>query len=358
MIADEPQAVFRVIDHSLRWLQKKSHAPRKVGDSSSLLIQQRLDAIPAELLSQRAIECKQYARALFHLEPHILRQKEEFGDDTHNVQHALDSLQNIYAEIDEPDGLEGVSANLKVIDLNQQILSHRKAGRWSRAQTWCEVQLAEDPADVDVQLDLLTCLKESGQHGEHYRCLSLIALECFVLTFLDVLLNCVSGMTVNSATVNKIAPFAVEAAWATGRWDTLQRYLDSSNSSSHLEEFNLGIGSALLALRDGQTNSFARQIEELKERTASSMSLSVTASLQAAHDSMLKCHVLADLDIIAGNPDRKTEDQQQIMTMLNRRLEVLGAYTSDKQYVLGIRRAAMQLMRYVWLNSFPTLPTH
>lgn len=158
---------MRVIDHCLRWLQlKKSFAPRKSDEANTLLIQQRLDAIPAELLSQRAIECKQFARALFHLEPHILRQKEKLGDETDSVQQALDSLQHVYTQIDEPDGLEGVSANLKVIDLNQQILSHRKAGRWSRAQTWCEVQLAEDPTNVEVQLDLLTCLKESGQYGE------------------------------------------------------------------------------------------------------------------------------------------------------------------------------------------------
>lgn len=154
----------------MRWLQLKKSAPRKGDEDNIALIQQRLDAIPPELLSQRAIDCKQFARALFHLEPHILRQKEEQGGNADSIQQALDALQHVYAEIDEPDGLEGVSANLKVIDLNQQVLSHRKAGRWSRAQTWCEVQLAEDPTNVDVQLDLLTCLKESGQHGKKSIC--------------------------------------------------------------------------------------------------------------------------------------------------------------------------------------------
>lgn len=153
----------------MRWLQvKKSSAPRKGDEANITLIQHRLDAIPPELLSQRAIDCKQFARALFHLEPHILRQKEELGDEADSVQQALDSIQNVYTQIEEPDGLEGVSANLKVIDLNQQILSHRKAGRWSRAQAWCEVQLAEEPDNIDVQLDLLKCLKESGQYGNYH----------------------------------------------------------------------------------------------------------------------------------------------------------------------------------------------
>lgn len=163
---------------------------------------------------------------------------------------------------------------------------------------------------------------------------------------LDVLLNHISGMNTDGSTINKIAPFAVEASWATGRWETLQKYLESYNAGSHQDEFNLGIGSVLLALKDGRTESFVNQIREWKEKIGSSMSLSTTASLQAAHDSMLRCHVLADLEIIAG--ERKNEDEdQQVMTILNRRLEVIGAYVSDKQYVLGIRRAAMELMRYV-----------
>lgn len=168
----------------MRWLQvKKSLAARKTDDTSITLIQQKLDEIPPELLSKRAIECKQFARALFHLEPHILRQREELGDGADGVQHALDSIQHVYTQIDEPDGLEGVSVNLKVIDINQQILSHRKAGRWSRAQAWCEVQLAENPHNVDVQLDLLTCLKESGQYGKSF----LVTLLCsWLLTLCEM----------------------------------------------------------------------------------------------------------------------------------------------------------------------------
>lgn len=154
-------------------------------------------------------------------------------------------------------------------------------------------------------------------------------------------------MNVSGATINKIAPFAVEAAWATGRWDALQKYFNAYNAGAHFEEFNLGVGSALLALKDGQTESFISQVQDLKKITASSMSLSATASLQAAHDAMLKCHVLIDLDIIAGDHKKEVGDQQEVMTLLNRRLEVLGAYVNDKQYVLGIRRAAMELMRYV-----------
>ena len=70
------------------------------------------------------------------------------------------------SNVDEPDGLDGISAHLQVLDLNQQILSHRKAGRWTAVQNWYEIKLAKEPANTDAQIDLLHCLKQAGQHGK------------------------------------------------------------------------------------------------------------------------------------------------------------------------------------------------
>lgn len=75
-------------------------------------------------------------------------------------------LQHIYTQIDEPDGIEGISTKLPVLNVDQQILEHRKAGRWTAAQSWYELLLNEKPDDLDTQINLLTCLKESGQHGK------------------------------------------------------------------------------------------------------------------------------------------------------------------------------------------------
>ena len=85
----------------------------------------------------------------------------------------------------------------------------------------------------------------------------------------------------------------------------------------------------------------------LRERVGSSMTFSATASLSTCHEPMLKCHVLTDLELIAGINNDGTQHLQETLKTLNRRLEVLGSYVSDKQYILGIRRAAMEVMRYV-----------
>jgi serine/threonine-protein kinase ATR len=157
-------------------------------------------------------------------------------------------------------------------------------------------------------------------------------------------------MTVN--TVNRIAPFAVEAAWATGRWQTLEKYLRLYNAGDVSEIFDLGVGQALLSLKDGNIGKFKEHIQMLRDKVAASMTYSTTSSLRASHDAMLKCHVLSDLEMIANENLKGDGDQQAVLTALDRRLEVLGAYVSDKQYLLGIRRAAMELMRYVGLPFF------
>ena len=123
-----------------------------------------IDTIPAEIMSQRAIECKSYSRALFYWEQHI-RKVRDYHPESQEPE-LLERLQEIYTQIDEPDGIEGISAHLHVLDVDQQVLAHRKAGRWTAAQSWYEIQLAEQPDNLDVQMNLLTCLKESGQHGK------------------------------------------------------------------------------------------------------------------------------------------------------------------------------------------------
>ncbi|KAL2883978.1 serine/threonine-protein kinase M1 [Colletotrichum sp. CLE4] len=316
------EAVFRALDYASRWLQEKD-ARRKNDDDLPAIarVQELLNTIPPVLISQRAMDCREYPRALFHLEQHA-QQMEVENSDPRQKTLLLEQLQDIYTQIDEPDGLEGISAHLHVLDINQQILSHKKAGRYTAAQTWYEIKLAEEPDNVDVQIDLLNCLKQSGQH--------------------DVLLNYVE-------------------AWATRRWDTLNKYTSRFHGSP-LEDFNVSIAKLFNALqqRGGGSDTFPEMLQSMREKIASAMTHAATSSLQACHDLRLRCHVLADLEIIAGTQVSEGDAHQEVLTMLNRRLEVLGAYVGDKQYLLGIRRAAMELSRpkfsdldisSLWLSS-------
>jgi serine/threonine-protein kinase ATR len=147
-------------------------------------------------------------------------------------------------------------------------------------------------------------------------------------------------------TVSNLLLFATEASWATGRWAALEKYTSLVQKAPG-EDFNVSIGRSLLALHKKNTDLFTSSIQSLREQIACSLSTSTTSSIAACHDNMLRLHVLTELEMIAGTAKDSSTERTNILETLNRRLEVIGAYLNDKQYLLGIRRAAMQLSRYV-----------
>ncbi|KAG5944560.1 hypothetical protein E4U60_005826 [Claviceps pazoutovae] len=331
--------VFRCVDYAMRWIQAKRAVEKQSAESKQSIarVQSLLDRIPAELISQRATDCNEYARALFHLEHHA-QKLEQQNQEPEDRNLLLERLQNIYANIDEPDGLEGISSQLQALDINQQILSHKKAGRWSAAQTWYEMQLAESPGRTDVRVDLLYCLKQAGQH--------------------DMLFNHVEGLQPDASTDSRVIPFAVEAAWTTNRWDSLAKFLVRYQGDI-FQDFNMSLASLFNSLhRRSSPDTFEKIVRGMQDKIASSMTASVTVSLHAAHDLLLKCHLLTDLEaIVSSDGDR---DRQRTMTLLDGRLEMIGGRFGDKQYLLGVRRAAMELSRpkftdldisRLWLSS-------
>ena len=140
-------------------------------------------------------------------------------------------------------------------------------------------------------------------------------------------------------------PFATEASWMTGKWDKLAQFLANVKAEDY-GDFNVGIGSALVALHRKDRGGFLKIIDRLRSSTARSMSMVSTSSLQACHDTMLKFHILTEIELMSGMKDNRIE-RPAMHASLNRRLDVLGTFSSDKQYLLGIRRAVMQLSRYL-----------
>ena len=179
--------MFEVLDYLSRWMHEKRkevagiRSPgTRISRSMSSEVDLERDAlhissleavlgrIPAKIISRRAVECNSFTRALFHWEEHIRQERQQHADigRLFDLEPYYKRLQDIYTQIDEPDGIEGISSHLHILNVDQQILEHRNAGRWTAAQSWYEIQLAERPHNVEILHDLLTALKESGQHGE------------------------------------------------------------------------------------------------------------------------------------------------------------------------------------------------
>ena len=108
-------------------------------------------------------------------------------------------------------------------------------------------------------------------------------------------------------------------------------------------DFNVGVGRALLALRRRKSAEFADIIATLRETLAKGLSPSATASIQACHDYLVKLHALYEIEAVSGMNTHGEPDREVVLENMDRRLDIIGAYTSDKQYLLGVRRAAMSL---------------
>ncbi|KIW67369.1 hypothetical protein PV04_06630 [Phialophora macrospora] len=320
------QTMFEVLDYMSIWQQqrRKQYAgalakpDRGLNDTLSnnavaqiRSIERVLEQIAPDVVAQRALECRSYSRALFHWEQHIRKSNQE------DIEGELQRLQDIYAQIDEPDGIEGISARMHVLDVEQQVLEHKKAGRWTAAQSWYEMQLVAHPEDTDVQKNLMECLKESGQY--------------------DALIHHFDGIksrNSNSSTV--LAPYAIEAAWATSRWDLLASYIPHVGGY----DFASHIADIMLAVKKGDDARAAQLVSEVYRTTASELNPSNVSSFQASHHTLLRLHVLNDVQLIAASPK---EDRNAVLDILRGRLDVLGSNVADKQYLLSVRRAVMSL---------------
>lgn len=335
------ESVFQVLDYLSKFLQEKKKglaAARSVAARSARpmaemeeqtylsqisLVEHVLSKIPPQVISRRAVECGSYARALFHWEQHMRTMRErpnsrKFADDKEGLYQRL---QDIYSQIDEPDGIEGISTYIHVLKPEQQVLEHRRAGRWAAAQSWYELRLKDQPDDLDLHVDLLQCLKHAGQH--------------------QLILDHTSNMHDTLQTNGKVLSLVTEAAWSTGNWKELERSL-VANGDVHLSDFNTGLGSAMLALREKENEDFAEVVRRMRTMVAKTLSRSTTISLQTCHDQILKLHALYELEAISGLSGVQRKPQA-LTPILDQRLDVLGSYIPDKQHLLGIKRAVMHL---------------
>ena len=123
-----------------------------------------LSSIPRELVARAALQCKAFSRSLMSFEGQVFDLKAN-GAAEAELQPYYEHLHEIYANLDEPDGMEGVSTLVLSPSLEHQIRQHESTGRWTSAQSCWEVKLQSNPNDLDYHIGLLRCLRNLGHYG-------------------------------------------------------------------------------------------------------------------------------------------------------------------------------------------------
>ncbi|KAG9767193.1 hypothetical protein KCU95_g17617, partial [Aureobasidium melanogenum] len=338
--------VFAVLDYMSKWLQEKKrtmaayraaalragHAPseleevKDVGQIES--VESVINSIPADIIAQRAMECGSYARALFHWESYIRTEsRRQINQNAKEHDAMFQRLHSIYSQIDEPDGLDGISAHLNILSPEQEAFQHQRAGRWSAAQSWYEFELIKEPSNASRQIDLLSCLRESGQY--------------------DQVLRYASFYKENSSQSDRstLLSYITEACWTTERFDTLKDTL-AGLSEDGQTDFNIGVARVLLAMQEKNQDAVSTMVNKLRNIVVKGITSVSGSSLQACHDVLLKLHIVYEIGALSGAigvPAAQDPAATSILAVMDKRLNVIGSYISDKQYLLGIRRAVMRL---------------
>ncbi|KAK6543275.1 serine/threonine-protein kinase M1 [Orbilia ellipsospora] len=332
------ESVFVLIDHMSEWIRAKRrynaavqnqltrqltrHSSEKIDqitDPTIASVEALLANLPAKLIGERSIKCQSYSRALFYWEQYMRKCRREQA----NMEPLYTQMQSIYSEIDEPDGIEGISTKLSVVNIEQQILEHRKAGRWLAVQSWYEHLLKENPTNIDLQYGLLSSLKESGQHET-----LLIHIEPIFDT--------------RSSLLYKILGFGIESAWRSLNWKKLELLLRKSSDTAHTQ-FEISIGRAIDAFRRGDWKDLEDVISQGQDQLIRSMTLSGTNSIRACRDTLFQLQALSECRYITSNLKGHHLDEQAFRNNLDARLTLLGPSHREKQYILALRRALLSL---------------
>ncbi|KAI0720383.1 hypothetical protein C8T65DRAFT_736114 [Cerioporus squamosus] len=343
------QTVFMLLDHVNMWLRGiRQHIARQKnerkrtargpggddfiadGQLEAVRVESILATIDEGLLAQAAFQCKAYARTLMHIEQVILVQRERNAAAT-DLQKHYDHLHEIYAHLDQPDGMEGVSTMILSPTLEHQIRQHESTGRWTSAQSCWEVRLQHEPENLDYHLGLLRCLRNLG----HY----------------DSLRTHVRGiLTKHPNWAPQLVDYQLEGEWMVGHWEEVQNLVSAAETHTPLAL----MAQVLLAVRSGNDETIAAALSSSRRALGTAITASGPTGYRRSYDAVLNLHLLRELEIISrvvrnlpNQPDTGSQSRDRsfdkLLSCLDARFESTLPSFRIREPILNMRRTAFNL---------------
>lgn len=136
--------------------------------------------------------------------------------------------------------------------------------------------------------------------------------------------------------------YGAEASWSLARFEDLRSLVEEAPELIHAD-FRIGLGRVFLALLDSNSTAASQKISHLRNNVVGDLSSSSAALTKTNQAHVLNLHALFEVERIIGAAETGDKSREAILEMLDTRLALLGTKNADKQYLLGIRRAAMFL---------------
>ncbi|KAF7294192.1 hypothetical protein HMN09_01147600 [Mycena chlorophos] len=342
------QVVFTLLDHLNKWVRlvrqdvsaKKDNLKRSRHGTDDLEEQlMRVDSILSNidqhLMARAALKCKAYARSLMNFEWQIATAQERSGSakpKARDLNEYYERLHEIYSQLDEPDGMEGVSTLILEPTLEHQIRQHESTGHWTSAQSCWEVRLQESPDNLDFHLGLLRCLRNLG----HY----------------DTLRTHVRGvLTRNADWQEALAGYQIESAWMVGAWDEIKDLVEQTKTQNS----STVMARVLLAMRSKDQEAITSSLSVARSVLGMPITAAGPKGYRRAHDAALDLHRTHELELIytaitslPSGSQRRTQSRQQVLnqlhTSLSARLDSTLPTFRAREPILSMRRTAFALV--------------
>ncbi|EFP86122.1 serine/threonine-protein kinase M1 [Puccinia graminis f. sp. tritici] len=356
------QTIFGLMDHFSRWIRDRQKAQSAVNehggakrrdhktDADTMRVKSIMSQISPELIASAALYCKDHARALLNIEQQIVKLEggqvasgqsmivDDAPDEIspeEQLQKYYEKAHEIYAAVDEPDGMEGISAKITAPSIPHQIREHESTGRWTSAQSCWEVQLQRHPDELRSHLGLLRCLRNLG----HY----------------DSLRAHIVGVLQSHPDWERdLAPFSVESSLVSNNWEGLTRAVQVGS----LESPEVIFGKVVDMLLNSDEQSFNEAMKDARIRLGNQiLGASRKDAYKRMYDSAIYLHVLHELPLIdqacrdsspaaglskIGLKAGLTTDRN-LMNHLDFRLESISPAFRYREQLLRLRRATFQL---------------
>lgn len=299
-----------------------------VDERAVVRVNEQFQGISQELMAQAALQCRAYARSLLNFEQRI-RTLRDAGAKDQDLQSHYEAMHTIYANLDEPDGMEGISTKVISPSLEHQIREHESTGRWTAAQSCWEVRLQQRPDSSDLHMGLLRCLRSLG----HY----------------DTMRTHIRGvLSVHPDWDELLAPFYVEGSCILSDWAEVGKVLARGNDDQSPEHATARV---MLAMHHNDSVTFTKAMKDARRLLGKPIIAAGKDSYVTVYDSVAQLHMLHELSIIheacgsatvegASTVSRTRLSRSRLSETLAARLNATLPSFRTREPLLSLRRSA------------------
>lgn len=286
--------------------------------------------IRSQLLGERAMDCRAYAKALHYKEEEFRR-----GIETVLESHTVESLILINNKLQQREAAEGLLEYVMAkradgdTELQVQVRWYEKLHNWEKALSLYDENLQKSPENSEARLGQMRCLEALGKWGELHR----IAGD--------------NWSTFESDAESRAGRLAAAAAWGLGDWESMQHYVQCIPKDTQDGAFYR----AVLAVHEGQFPEAQALVEQTRDLLDTELTAMAGESYQRAYGAMVWVQMLAELEEVIQFkliPERR----KVIRDMWWARLQGGQRLVEDWQRIIRVHRLVISPIddMHTWLK--------